>query len=158
MKSDIGQKQLLKYPWWKHVKQSKSVQFDRPFLLICNPYPLHSLSQLSFIEASPAWNGSCGVHHRGARLQRPFRASGRPWRTTRLGEQRKHMHTFICISVFFVSDNHFCPYSFNCIYYFYLKILNICLKKKYPHSESKTLALRPRYGHICFTVNTEAHK
>lgn len=34
--------------------------------------PSLSLSQLSVIEASPAWDGSCGVHHRGARLQRPF--------------------------------------------------------------------------------------
>lgn len=119
------------FPWnivenisnrWTHQSTLRgSVILTLLFISIVHPVtPPHP--QLSVIEASPARDGSCGVHHRGARLQRPFPwASGRPRRTAGLGRSRESTHPFICIPELFVSDRHFCPYSFNCIHSLNLK-------------------------------------
>lgn len=125
-------------------------------------------SQLSIIEASPAWDGACGVHHRGARLQRPFPwASGRPGRATRLGRRRESTHTFIHTPVLLVSNLPLAVFIPQPWFLILKQFLNsnlnptpklMSVKKNCPHSESLKLVLRSRPTQTSLIAKMEAHK
>lgn len=137
MISDIGQKQ--KYHWWKHVKHTKSVQFDRPILSV-TPFTLPSsypLLRLPLPGTGPV-EFTTGVRDYSVPSEPQGDLGERPdW----VSRESTCTHLYV-YAVLFLSDNRFCQYP-NCIYYFdsrtnFYPEKESALRKQYPHSESKT--------------------